>query len=399
MIKHLSLAYSGTLFLLLIWLLTSCNGSSPNTVAIPTQVAVAQLPTLSPTAVPTTLPATLDLSSLAPTPEPTAVLPPSAAATPRPTATLPPSFVNISDPATEATVLLGSDITVRGLAQLAPSQTISLTLRALNGRLLTETVGLVEDTFWQARLRIPEFVSGSASLIATVTDNHAAVISDTVPIQLTLDPTTTDRYLVLFRPQAEETAVAGYNLFFDGNAQRPGGSFVNIAVFGDDCQTRLASQSYPLRGSGYWQAFLILPPTAAGPVCAIAGFGTPGEDTWREVQLPLTVLPSDDPEAKGITIGNPPPEAIATAGKDLFIYGTAFAAQLAPVRVSILLENGRIISETDSSTDFWGYWEQAIFLPVDVEGPAQVTVTVGEPDDPFYSQTSTTIIIELTEVP
>lgn len=380
----------------LFWLLVSCNDNNPINIGVPTQAAVAQLPTPAPTAVSTTLPATLDLSSLVPTPEPTAVLPTH---TPLPTATLPPSFVKISDPAAEATVLLGSDLTVRGLTQLAPSQTISLTLRALNGRLLTETVGLVEDSFWQAHLRVPEFVSGSASLTATVSDNHTAILSDTVSIQIALDTTVSDRYLALFRPQPEETAVGGYNLFFDGNAQRPGGSFINIAVFSDNCQTRLASQSYPLRGSGYWQAFLVLPPDAIGTVCAIAGFGTPSEETWREVQLPLTILPADDPEAKGITIGNPPPDALATAGKDLFIYGTAFGAQLAPLRVSILLENGRIISETDSSTDFWGYWEQSIFLPIDIEGPAQVTVTVGEPDDPFYSQVSTTITIEADDAP
>lgn len=381
---------------MLLCLLAGCGGGNPVNVVMPTRAAVAQLPTAGPTAVSTTLPPTLDLTSLAA--QPTAVLPPQATATPRPTATLPPSFVKISDPAAQASLLLGSDITVRGLTQLAPSQTISLTLRALNGRLLTETVPLVEDTFWQARLHIPEFVSGSASLIATITDNHTPVISDTLPIQLTVDPATLDRYLTLFRPQAEETAVAGYNLFFDGQAQRPS-SFINVTVFGNNCQTRLAHQSYPLRGSGYWQAFIILPPTAAGPACAIVHFGTPGEATWREVQLPLTVLPSDDPEAKGITIGNPPPEAITTAGKELFLYGTAFAAQLAPVRVSVLLENGRIISETDSSTDFWGYWEQTIFLPNDVEGPAKITVTVGEADDPFYSEVSTTIIIELADAP
>ncbi|MEM7116243.1 MAG: hypothetical protein AAF614_27650 [Chloroflexota bacterium] len=401
MLKRLK---SYTLLLLSLFVV-ACNIAPPSTTPpLPTQAATAAIPTNEPaTPIATTLPPTLDFSELEPTSlPPTEVAPTAAAAheeepaantpTPEP---LGPATIKITDPTDELTVPMSTTLTIRGLASLSAGQGISVTLAAMNGRVLTATTAIVEDSFWQANLRVPEFVSGSASLTAVITDDSETIYaSETLPVTITLDKTASDRYLEILRPQEEAIVAGGFNLFADGNAERPVGGQISMSVWADDCQRQVSSQGYELRGSGYWQAFLVLPPDAVGPACAIIWFGTPGEETWREHQTPITLLAADDAEAKGVVIGFPPPDSLVTAGQDLFLHGTAQNAQLAPVRVSILLENGRIISESDIQTDFWGYWQQTIFLPIDVVGPAQITVTVGESGDSFFAQSTTNITIE-----
>ena len=112
------------LFLLIV-ILTACN--SPIPMPLPTSIPVAELPTVTATS----LPPTTDLTAVS-TPFPTAV-----PATRPPTATPIPAtaFVGITSPEEGDDIVLGSDVIIRGLAELGENSVISVTLTSLNGRL------------------------------------------------------------------------------------------------------------------------------------------------------------------------------------------------------------------------------------------------------------------------
>lgn len=376
-------------FLLCLWL-AACAQEPP---AIPTLAVVAAVPTF--TATPSvSLPPTTDLSAPTVTPVPTAVpatRPPTVTPTPiRP-------LINVSVPEANAQIVLGSDIVVRGLVQMDASHTVWVDLISENGRVLTGTQGIRSDVGWEAGLTVPIAVSGAAVLQASVRNGDELLATDEVPVNLVLDTAVTDRYLALFHPVRDETAVAGFLLFFDGRAQRPVNNAVTISVWTDECQNRVAQFTVTLSGSGYWQASLGVPRNVSGPACAIAAFGTPGEETYREAQAPILIYAPGDSEARGIRIANPPAGSSVTAGEELFLSGTALNAAERPVQVTILMENGRVVSENVTSTDLYGYWEMSVLLPFDVEGTAEVTVSAGAPGDSYYAEAK--ILINILPAP
>jgi hypothetical protein len=198
-----------------------------------------------------------------------------------------------------------------------------------------------------------------------------------------LNKETAVRYLELFRPTFEETAVGGFNIFFDGEVLLPVNRTITVSIWAEECQTRVAQQSFVLGASNrpvYWQGFVVVPQNLVGPACAVAITGEPGTENWREASVPINVLSPTELEARGVTIGNPPPGSEAIAGQTLFLYGTALNVSEGPVSLSILMENGRVVSQTSFTTDYWGYWETSVNLPIDVEGLAEITVSAGEGD-------------------
>lgn len=358
---------------------------------LPTLAALEVLP--SPTA--TKLPPTMDISVPTPESDPfgSDTVQSNAEATEKPTIT--PTavnpLINISDPSPNEVLLLGSETTVRGLVQRAPDQSIQVSLRASNGRLISELAAAPNDFGWQTTFSLPSFVSGSAVLRADLlAPNGAVLASYEVPVWLALNKETADRYLELFRPKVEETAVGGFNIFFDGEILLPVNRTITISIWAEDCQTRVARQSFVLGASNrpvYWQGFVVVPAGLVGPACAVASTGEPGAENWREASVPINVLSPDELNARGVTIGNPPPDGEATAGQELFLYGTALNVSEGPVSLTILMENGRVVSQTSFSTDYWGYWETSVILPIDVEGLAEITVAAGE-GDTFNESTS-----------
>ncbi len=372
------------LFLLIV-ILTACN--SPIPMPLPTSISVAELPTVTATS----LPPTTDLTAVS-TPFPTAV-----PATRPPTATPIPAtaFVGITSPEEGDDIVLGSDVIIRGLAELGENSVISVTLTSWNGRLLAQTQAAIQDQIWEAGLTIPNTVSGAAFLQTVIQDETGSVAAEhRVPVNLVIDATNADRYLALYHPLSQETAVGGFNLFFDGMVYRPTNSAISISVWVDDCQTRLARQSFTLGNSTtafYWQGFVIVPNESIGPACAIAYFGEEGSEDYREAIIPINILPEDDAQAKGVVIANPPAGSNVMAGRELLLYGTALNASEDDVSVSILMENGRIISQSSAPADFWGYWEFSVPLPPDVFGPAKVTVTAND--------ASTEILINVEAAP
>ncbi|MEZ4592594.1 MAG: hypothetical protein R3D55_15830 [Chloroflexota bacterium] len=381
-------------------LLIGCGGSDE---PLPTLAPLMVLP--SPTA--TSLPPTLDISTRAPE---SGVLPaggndgtPVAQATPKPTVTPTPvnPLINISDPRPNQLLTLGSEVAVRGLVQMEANQAIVVSLVSSNGRLLTEAAAVPNEFGWQTTFVLPPYVSGAATLRASLLSPDGAVLSAyDVPVWLTLNKATATRYLEMFRPKVDDKAVGGFNIFFDGEILLPVNRTITVSIWAEECQTRVAQQSFVLGASNrpvYWQGFVVVPQDLVGPACAVASTGEPGTENWREASVPINVLAQTELEARGVTIGNPPPDSEVFAGQELFLYGTAYNVSEGPVSLSILMENGRVVTQTSFSTDYWGYWETAVTLPIDIEGLAEITVSAGEGDT--FNESTTIIRVNPAPTP
>jgi hypothetical protein len=360
---------------------------------LPTRVATAAIPTPNATNTPAVPPTR--------TPEPTPTpLPTNTVVFATRTAT--PVFlpsgpaVNITTPSINAELVMGTEVSVGGLGQMLPSHTLSVTLVSATGHRLAQTeAAFTEFNNWQVDLSIPQQVSGPAQIQAAILEEDGTVVTlDIHAVHLVLDTSTTDKYMALFRPVTGERAVSGFNLFFDGRAQDPTGNYITISLWDQNCQNRLAVQGFTLRSSTYWQGFLVVPRDILGPVCAVADFGERGEEDWREAQVLLDILPPTDENAKGVLVGNPPPNATLTAGESILLYGTAYNAPDREVLISVILENGRVLTELVTTADIFGYWETNLFIPIDAEGTAMINISIGVPGENNYAQNQTIVTIE-----
>jgi hypothetical protein len=371
----------------LIVALTACQDASELPTLAPTLEPLSDRPTKTP------LPPTATLTPAAPT----ATLTPSATPvvlTPQPTALDGPG-VNITSPTDESEILLGSEIVVSGLVQSGLEHDFLITLSSATGHVLAEARPVVNElNSWQATLKIPHSISGRAEFNARLIGADGLIVaSDVLPVMLEVDPDGTDRYLILERPDQAEEAVAGYNIFFDGLAQQPVDSLVTISLWNEACQNRVARQSFRLRGSGYWQGFVIVPVEASGRLCAMAHFGEPGNESWREAQVEIDILPPGDEQAMSIMVGNPPPESKLVPGQSLLLYGTAYNATGREILVSILLENGRLLTEGVTEADIYGYWEMELFIPASATGPAQIEASFGERSSDEFAQSTVSVLL------
>jgi hypothetical protein len=373
--------------LALIVVLVTCQDSPSLPTLAPTVAPVSEPPTPSDTQVPATN--TPAIPTITPIPSATPVV-----LTPQPTPLAGPGL-NITSPAAGSELLLGQEVVVGGFVQMEPDQEFSLALVSATGHVIAQSEPeFSEFNSWQAALTVPHSVSGQAEVQARLTDQFGAtVVSDAMPVMLRVDPENVDRYLILDRPEQGEEAVAGFNVFFDGLAQRPVDSVVTISLWNDGCQNRVARQSFRLSGSGYWQGFVIVPINVVGRVCAVADFGEPDSETWREAQVQIDVLPSDDEQALGVLVGNPPAGKELTPGTSLLLYGTAYNAPDREVLISILLENGRLLNEGVTVADIYGYWELELFIPADAAGPAQIEASVGEQGSDRFVQSTVPVYI------
>ncbi len=386
-INDMIIRIARSIALALIIALAACQEPQALPTLVPTVAPVSQPAIAIPTTpLPTDTPAA---PTITPTPSATPVV-----LTPQPTPLAGPG-INITSPNADTEIMLGQEVVVSGLVQIGAGQQLSLTLVSATGHLLGQAQPEVSEfNSWQATMTAPHSVSGRAEFRAhLIGQDGALVASDVLPVTLRVDPESVDSYLILDRPQQGDQAVAGFNVFFDGLAERPVDSVVSISLWSDDCQSRVARQSFRLRGSGYWQGFVVVPINVRGPVCAVADFGQPGSDSWREAQVQIDVLADDDQQALGVLVGNPPPEKELTPGTSLLLYGTAYNAPGREVLISVLLENGRLLNEGVAAADIYGYWELELFIPVDASGPAQIEASVGERGSDQFTQSVIPVFI------
>ncbi len=114
----------------------------------------------------------------------------------------------------------------------------------------------------------------------------------------------------------------------------------------------------------------------------MAWVGTPGEESWRAAQVPITILDRDDENAVGITIANPRPGGGVTAGESLLVNGVAYNVPGQTVRLNLSMANSQLVAEAEAGTDAFGYWKTEIVIPAGLEGEAVLTAAVGDEVEP-----------------
>jgi hypothetical protein len=389
MIKRLS-GRPDLLLILLSIILVACRTE----IEIPTLVPAAQAP---PTLLPTsTLVPSSTSTPIVDTPTPTNSPTPTNTPTPTVTPVIPrteetpfaQSGVNITSPRENAEIVQGHEAFVGGLVQLGPSETLSVILIGATGQTLAAAdIDVHQFSNWQGTLDVPLSYSGSARVVARVLDSDGGIIAqDSQAVTLVRNPEVEDRYLDLFRPEIGTPVVAGYNMFFDGWVHNPVNNLITISLWSDNCQVQRAVQSFRLRGSGYWQGFLVIPSNVSGPACAIAHFGEEGDVDRREVQIEVDVLQANADDAVGVLVGNPPPDSVVEPGSTLLLYGTSYNAPNSEVRITILSEDGRLVTEGITSADIFGYWELSLFIPAEAGGVTVIAAEIGGKDDDSYAE-------------
>lgn len=333
------------------------------------------------------------------TPEPTATLPPTATVrptsttapteTPEPptptaivptatsTAAAPPSTVpvTISEPAAESAFDVGSVLAVAGTGPRG-SDLVAVSLEAAGLVLVEATVAPDANGQWSAALQAPANVTGDALVRATAGGQEA---EQHVRLQR---PNAAPPFITLVHPNSEWRAVSGRALFFQGRVQRPPEGMVNIALLVDNCQEVAAEQSFDIGGGGRYWGFLVIPGGVSGPACAVASFGEPGEEPWQAANVLLDVLPPDDPDARGLFLGNFPDDDVPR-GRPVTVFGSAYNAPNRQVQVSLEV-GGRTVAQDTAVADSFGYWEVELTLPESVPAGSagQFVATVAYPGAP-----------------
>jgi hypothetical protein len=371
-----------------LFLLTGLIACGQEAEQPPTPISTAFLPTSAPTELAPTLPSTEEVAQVAPTlaATPTPVIPP----------TLPAgnaAALNITSPTENSTILIGSTLTVSGLSRVAADQSLQVRLVSVNGLLLAQTMAQVQDNTFQAEVTVPITITGAAQVQAQVLDNAGTVlIADALPVTIGVDAAANPRYLELYRPLQQSKAVGGYYLFFDGYAAQPTGT-VFIAVYVDNCQTEAAATSFRVSSSSYWQGYLYIPNNLSGAGCAVARFGSPGADNWREAQVPIQLQRPNEEGAYAVNLFSPAHLSELVGGSNVTFWGTAYNAADNLVVISLIREDGVNLAQGSATVDDLGYWETSLNIPLSYTGLAQALVTIGNQEVGGIAQAVITVTI------
>lgn len=369
--------------LLALLLLAGCAELMPQPTATLPPPAAAETPTVAATETPAptaTLPATATVrptatprpSNTPEPPTPTALRPTSTATSTPPPGTDP---LTIDQPAAASTVDVETTLAVAGNAP-AGTQSVALSLEAA-GVVIAESSALPNaNGQWEGTLEIPANATGDLVVRAAAGDQAAGQ-----PISVQR-PNITPPFITLVHPDSSWNAVSGRALFFQGRVQRPPGGTITIALLYDGCQATAAEQSFDIGAGGRYWGFVIIPAEVTGPACAVAYFGEPGDESWRAATALLQVVAPDDPDARGLFLGNFP-DNDAPRGQPLTVYGSAYNAPNRQVQVSLRV-GGATVAEGTAIADSFGYWEIDLTLPESVPAGStgQIVAAVPYPGDP-----------------
>ena len=374
--------YIVTLLLALLFL-AGCAELLPQPAATPspTPRPATDTPDAVATDTPTaTLPATATVRPTATTrptntpepPTPTAIRPTSTATSTPPPGTDP---VTIDEPAAETTVDVETTLAVAGSAP-SGAQSVSLSLEAA-GVIIAEASAMPSaNGQWEGALEIPANATGDLIVRATAGEQAAEQV---ISVQR---PNIAPPFITLVHPDSGWNAVSGRALFFQGRVQRPPEGTITIALLYDGCQATAAEQSFDIGAGGRYWGFVVIPPEVTGPACAVAFFGEPGDEAWRAATARLQVVPPDDPDARGLFLGNFPDNDVAR-GQPVTVYGSAYNAPNRQVQVSLEV-GGAVVAQGTAIADSFGYWEIDLTLPESVAAGSagQIVATVPYPGDP-----------------
>ena len=385
MIRRLALGLVG---LVMLGGLLACRQT--NTDGLPTPIPTAFLPTSEPTMVPPSPSATGAAALVAPTVEPTWTSTPVFATRESAGGA---AAINITTPTENLTLLTGATIHVSGLGQVSADQSLVVQLLSVGGYLLAEELATVENNTFQVDVTIPITMTGMAQLQAQVRSIAGDILAiDTLSVMIGADAAANPRYLQLYHPTVNMKAVGGYYLFFDGYASQPTGT-VQIALYMDNCQTEAAATSFRVSSSSYWQGYLYIPTTLTGPACAIARFGAPGAENWREAQIPLELKKPNEEGAYAVYLFSPLPQSELVGGTNGTFWGMAYNAAENTVGISLLREDGVNLAQGSATVDAFGYWETSLNIPLTYSGNAQVVVAIGDPEEENIAQAVIAVLI------
>lgn len=335
------------------------------------------------------------------TPLPTKVFPTE---TPLPTDTpvIPPTIagvgaaaINITSPSENSVLPTGTTVQVSGLGQVSPDQTLVVQLISISGYRLSSTVADSVNGLFQVNLTIPITLTGAAQIQAQAQTMSGEIVAvDVLPVTITPNAAANPRYLELYRPSQQMKVVGGYYLFFDGFAAQPTGT-IQIALFVDNCQTEAAATSFRVSSSSYWQGYLYVPNDISGPGCAIARFGAPGADNWREAQIPINLQRPNEEGAFAVYLFSPTHQSELVGGTNATFWGTAYNASDDLVVITVLREDGVNLAQGSARVDTFGYWETTVNIPLTYTGAAQIVVAIGNPEENNVAQS----VIQVTILP
>ncbi len=385
----------------LILLLAACNASPPppSLPALPTSAAIVALPTELPASPTSPLPPT---SQPAPTEETipaTATFPPTP--TPRPTATPKPvdPLVNIINPAPNSQVEVGAPVKLSGLTQLNQTDSVWISLFSNDGRLIFAQEAEIErrtigSSNWEANVDLPPSMTGIAMLEASVQSEDGEILAQAAQTNnFYVNTEAANRYILLDEPIERQNVVAGHYVVLRGYSQNPSLNRITVEIFAEDCQTSISKESFVVSGTGAWFGLPNVPENITGEACVAAYTGARGEENWREVQTRINILPKDDPASTGVLIINPPVDAAFKPGETMSAWGVIYNAVDREAVVSLILEDGQLLTREEITVDRLGYWEADILLPTDVAGIASFDVTTGEAGDFGHAQTQRLIAL------
>jgi hypothetical protein len=366
-------------------LLAACTELLPQPTSTPPPRATetAAAPVAEPTETPqptATLPATATVRPTATT-RPTATPEPPTPTPIRPTATATvtpdPGAVPvvIEEPAAEATIDVEGTLDVAGTAPPG-SLTVFLALEAAGVRLAESSVSPDANGQWAGSMQVPANVTGDLLLRATAGEQAAEQVVKA------LRPNIVPPFITLVHPDSSWHAVSGRALFFQGRVQRPPDGIITIALLYDNCQETAAEQSFDIGAGGRYWGFVVIPAEVSGPACAVAYFGEPGDEEWRGATARLDVVPPDDPDARGLFLGNFPDNDVPR-GEPVTVYGSAYNAPNRQVQVSLEV-GGTAVADGTAIADAFGYWEIDLTLPetVPAGSAGQFVATVPYPGEP-----------------
>jgi hypothetical protein len=304
-------------------------------------------------------------------------------------------MITIEQPDTGAELIVGQEVTISGRAEPAPAEDVVVRITvAGNEDVLNELVTVAETGEWSVTAVLSPTITGPAELIAHLASTETG---PTIPITLMAATASEETSISMTRPEIGDTAVISHSILFNGHVNNPIDETVTIAVLDNDCTTIAATQSFPIAG-GDWIGYTIISPYAtAGPACAIAYTGVRGEETAREVRIPIMIVTADDTQTVILQLGNLG-EIPFKANESTSLFGVAINASDREVNIRLETDDptqpAELITSATAFASQYGFWEIDLEIPEDAEGTAVLYITIGSSDTPNYREIRLPVTIQ-----
>lgn len=258
-----------------------------------------------------------------------------------------------------------------------PGEIITVVLHAGPHRLAEGEAVVDDDGRWRAELDVPHNVQGTAYMLAVSQDGQLRENIWLAPGGA--DPRGIE--IVPIQPAPNQKAITGTSLFFSGDVTNVVGRKVNVGFLINNCSEYVAQQEVTLGGdSAFWNGVLILPRVLEDERgCASIITGNPQSGHWRQVLIPMEVVPLDLEGGEPLfVIGNRPDKPLK-AGATVTLYGTAVRLPDPTIQIKVVSDEAPNVNvETTTFVNDFGYWEITLLLPPELVGPATVVMTASD---------------------